>query len=389
MEKLRRNITITFAGYSNMTCACVRRIAPSQGVKSNSTDRSLTWENQKVSARWSIYWDGLVRVPLHPRLRYDYCSTTTVNQERHAMAVGDEQQRAFDKLKDSLLSELCMQPGCAKSNDTARNQVIDGEGHSALGTYQGHWEWPVDTFRSTRVQKYETWTIGLPRNFTEGKQDLSPKSSERQSRGPCTGWTLRTVKTKRRIRGKVWFSGVDNVVKEEVDNCLPCQAATKGKAERLKPLKTTTLPSAPWKELALDFVRPLRSGEYLTVATNEYSRIPEAEIVASTSAGSTIQKLDAIFARQGIPHVLKSDNGPPSMAWNSRTFASIWAFDTAKKRLFGQDQWRRGMFHDDTSEMHESRHRWAQKLETITLQVSLTVSGDTPLNYWHHTVQST
>ena len=56
------------------------------------------------------------------------------------MAVGDEQQRAFDKLKDSLLSELCMQRGCAKSNDTARNQVIDGEGHSALGTYQGHWE---------------------------------------------------------------------------------------------------------------------------------------------------------------------------------------------------------------------------------------------------------
>ena len=40
------------------------------------------------------------------------------------MAVGDEQQRAFDKLKDSLLSELCMQPGCAKSNDTAKNQVI-------------------------------------------------------------------------------------------------------------------------------------------------------------------------------------------------------------------------------------------------------------------------
>ena len=108
MEKLRRNITITFAGYSNMTCAWVRRIAPSQGVKSNSTDRLLTWANQKVSARWSIYWDGLVRVTLHPRLRYDCCSTTTVNQERHAMAVGDEQQRAFDKLKDSLTKNHVM-----------------------------------------------------------------------------------------------------------------------------------------------------------------------------------------------------------------------------------------------------------------------------------------
>ena len=42
-----------------------------------------------------------------------------------------------------------------------------------------------------------------------------------------------------------------------------------------------------------------------------YSRFPEAEIVSSTSAKATIPKLDAIFARQGIPETLRSDNGPP------------------------------------------------------------------------------
>ena len=36
------------------------------------------------------------------------------------------------------------------------------------------------------------------------------------------------VKTKRLIREKVWFPGIDKMVKEKVDNCLACQAATPG-----------------------------------------------------------------------------------------------------------------------------------------------------------------
>ena len=69
--KLRRNVARTAAAYwngsSSMTCAWIRGIGPSRGVKSSSTDRfsartelrqtqprprrSLTWANQKVSAR--------------------------------------------------------------------------------------------------------------------------------------------------------------------------------------------------------------------------------------------------------------------------------------------------------------------------------------------------
>ena len=47
------------------------------------------------------------------------------------------------------------------------------------------------------------------------------------------------------------------------------------------------------------------------VVIDEYSRFPEVEIVTSTPARSTIPKLVAIFARKGIPDVLKSDNRPP------------------------------------------------------------------------------
>ena len=60
------------------------------------------------------------------------------------------------------------------------------------------------------------------------------------------------------------------------------------------------------------------------VVMDEYSCFQEVEIVASSSAGSTVPKVDAIFARQEIPDVLKERQWtPPSMAWNSRTLLSI------------------------------------------------------------------
>ena len=88
----------------------------------------------------------------------------------------------------------------------------------------------------------------------------------------------------------------------------------------------------------MDFLGPLLSEEYPMVVIDEYSRFPEVEIVTSTSTRSTIPKLDTIFAIQGIPDVLKSDNEPPLMAWSSKTLLNIWVFTTEKSRLFGQEQ---------------------------------------------------
>ena len=138
------------------------------------------------------------------------------------------------------------------------------------------------------------------------------------------------VKTKQLIREKVWFPGVDKMVKEKVDSCLPCQAATTCKAQRCEPLRMTPLPTAPWKELAMDFLGPLPSGDYLMVVIDEYSRFPEVEIVTSTSARSTIPKLDAIFARQGIPEVLRSDNRPCFNGVELKNFAEHLGFQHRK-----------------------------------------------------------
>ena len=138
------------------------------------------------------------------------------------------------------------------------------------------------------------------------------------------------VKTKRLIREKVWFPGIDKMVKDKVDNCLACQAVTPSKSSRIEPLQMTPLPSGPWKMLAMDFLGPFPSGDYLLVVIDEYSRFPEVEIVKSTSAKSVIPRLDAIFARQGIPDELKTDNGPPFNGVEFSNFAKHLGFHHRK-----------------------------------------------------------
>ena len=96
------------------------------------------------------------------------------------------------------------------------------------------------------------------------------------------------VKTKRLIREKVWFPGIDKMVKDIVDNFLACKAVTPSKSSRIEPLQMTPLSSGPWKMLAMDFLGP---GFYLLVVIDQYNRFPEVEIVKCTSAKSVSRSL--------------------------------------------------------------------------------------------------
>ena len=118
------------------------------------------------------------------------------------------------------------------------------------------------------------------------------------------------VKTKQCLREKVWFPGIDVLVEAEIKSCIPCQASNPQTANR-EPLQPSKLPSKPWTELSMDFAGPFPSGELLMVVIDDYSRFPEVEIVSSTSNACVLPKLESIFARQGYPEVLKTDNGPP------------------------------------------------------------------------------
>lgn len=163
-----------------------------------------------------------------------------------------------------------------------------------------------------------------------GRRLVLPQSLQSQAVELAHAGHQGIVKTKRLLREKVWFPSIDRMVESRIKNCVPCQAATQGTTPSPEPLNMTPLPKAPWKEVAVDFVGPFPSGELLLVAIDEYSRFPEVEILHSTTAKAVIPKLDSIFSRQGIPDVVKSDNGPPFNSCEFANFASFLGFHHRK-----------------------------------------------------------
>ena len=71
------------------------------------------------------------------------------------------------------------------------------------------------------------------------------------------------VKTKQLLREKVWYSGIDKLVKNAVDTCILSQAnSPKCPPE---PLRMTILPPRPWHTVDIDFCGPFPGGAYLLV----------------------------------------------------------------------------------------------------------------------------
>ena len=64
---------------------------------------------------------------------------------------------------------------------------------------------------------------------------------------------------------------------------LGCQAVTP--ANTTPPVKTTTMPTTPWRDLAVDLMDPLSTGESLLVTVDYYSRWIEVDVVRHTTRG--------------------------------------------------------------------------------------------------------
>ena len=126
------------------------------------------------------------------------------------------------------------------------------------------------------------------------------------------------VKTKKLLREKVWFPGIDKEVMVMIDQCVMCQAS--GPENHPKPLQMSPLPPEPWHTVNVDFGGPFPTGECIFVVIDAYSHFPEVEIMHSMTAQSTILKMELIFATHEIPQVVQSDNGPPFSNEEVRTY---------------------------------------------------------------------
>ena len=119
---------------------------------------------------------------------------------------------------------------------------------------------------------------------------------------------LGIVGTKQRLRTKVWWPGIDRDAEKHCKTCYSCQLVSQPDAP--EPIRSTTLPTGPWRDLAIDLLGPLPSGESILVVVDYYSRYYEVEILRSTITSKVIACIEWMFSRHGLPETIKSDNGP-------------------------------------------------------------------------------
>ena len=115
------------------------------------------------------------------------------------------------------------------------------------------------------------------------------------------------VKTKNCLRSKVQWPTMNTMVERHCKKCLRFQAVTP--ATTMPPVKTTTMPTKPWRDLSVVLMGPLSTGESLLVTVEYYSRWIEVDFVANTTSGSIIKCLEKHSTQHGIPETLRTDNG--------------------------------------------------------------------------------
>jgi hypothetical protein len=119
---------------------------------------------------------------------------------------------------------------------------------------------------------------------------------------------LGVVGTKKNLRSRVWWPGIDASVERYVRQCKGCQLV--GRAHERDPIRVTELPNGPWEDLACDLLGPLADGSHILVIVDFYSRYYECVFMQSTVSAKVIEVLEGVFSTHGLPLSLKSVNGP-------------------------------------------------------------------------------
>ena len=115
--------------------------------------------------------------------------------------------------------------------------------------------------------------------------------------------------TKRLLRHRLWFPGMDREVERILGGCLPCLASVV--QHHRDPLKPSTAHTEPWEKLYCDHWGPTGDQKHILVVVDAWTRYPEAVVVKGTGAEDNIHAFSEVFSRHGYPSRVHSENKAP------------------------------------------------------------------------------
>lgn len=129
------------------------------------------------------------------------------------------------------------------------------------------------------------------------------------------------VKCQERARQLMWWPMMSTQIREMVEACQMCRAASKTPVE---PLMPSTLPDRPWERVAADLFEFEK--QHFLLLIDYYSRWIEVRELGSLSSQTTIQQMKAVFATHGVPDMVVSDNGPQFASKEFHDFTDLYGF---------------------------------------------------------------
>ena len=120
-------------------------------------------------------------------------------------------------------------------------------------------------------------------------------------------------------RNYIWWPHMDAEIEDMVRCCTICQESRPSPAAA--PLHPWAWPTTPWACLHLDFAGPYLGHMYLVVV-DAHSKWMDVILMTSISSAKTIEKLRIVFATQGIPQKVVTDNGTSFTSHEFKEFMS-------------------------------------------------------------------
>ena len=126
------------------------------------------------------------------------------------------------------------------------------------------------------------------------------------------------VKTKHRLRTKVWWPSMEKDAEKFCRLCRECQRV--GLPDPPEEMRRTELPKGPWQDLAADLMGPLPNGEYVLVIVDYFSRYFEVNFIRRVTSTVIVRCLEKMFTTHGLPYSIKTDNGRQFVSEELETF---------------------------------------------------------------------
>ena len=109
-------------------------------------------------------------------------------------------------------------------------------------------------------------------------------------------------------RSYVWWPGIDNEIEALVKGCAPCQHHQN--MPQTAPTHSWEAPTKPWSRLHMDFVGPFLGKMFLIVVDYFSKWLDVLPMSSSANAPHTVRNMRSLFATQGRPELVVTDNAP-------------------------------------------------------------------------------